>query len=179
MNNRISHRYSGKISSLFKPKYFFEDGFRGKRLGLLLVLLCFSISGCVTVLPRLPYSGKVLPVITMAKSLQGKPYRYGGTTPKGFDCSGFVQHVFREAAGIRLPRTSRAQFSATRAVWLGSEQPSDLLFFNISGYGISHVGIYLGRGKFIHASQTGGKVRISDANQKYWQQRFRGVRRAL
>jgi cell wall-associated NlpC family hydrolase len=129
--------------------------------------------------PRPVDSGRARAVIQQAKSLQGTPYRYGGTTPKGFDCSGLVQYVFRNAVGVRLPRTSKAQFSATRPIRRGDEQPSDLLFFDINGRGISHVGIYLGKGKFIHAPSSGGRVKISDANKKYWRQRFRGVRRAL
>jgi cell wall-associated NlpC family hydrolase len=118
-------------------------------------------------------------VVRTAKALLGTPYHFGGTTPKGFDCSGFVQYVFRQAAGVRLPRTSPQQFSATLPVRLGEEQPSDLLFWNVERGGPSHVGIYLGHGQFIHSPEQGGVVKISDANTRYWRDRFLGVRRAL
>ncbi len=130
-------------------------------------------------LRRPPDAGRAAQVVSLAKSLQDVPYRYGGNTPQGFDCSGMVQYVFKRAVGLKLPRTSRRQFGWTRPVQRGHEKPSDLLFFDINGRGISHVGIYLGRGKFIHAPHNSGAVKISDANTSYWRRRFRGVRRAL
>lgn len=135
--------------------------------------------GCATVHQAPPDPAAAARVVELASSLQGKPYRYGGTTPAGFDCSGFVQYVFRQAAGITLPRTSRKQFSAARHVPRGGEEPSDLLFFDIDGRGISHVGIYLGRGRFVHAPSSGGEVKISNGNDPYWRSRFRGVCRVL
>ncbi|MBN1594373.1 C40 family peptidase [candidate division FCPU426 bacterium] len=134
---------------------------------------------CATMPQRLPDAEHARQVVATAKTLEGKPYRYGGATPEGFDCSGFVQYVFRTAVNKRLPRTSRAQFAYARPIRRGEEQPSDLLFFNVNGRGISHVGIYLGKGLFIHSPKNGGKVKISNANDKYWRRRFQGVRRVL
>ncbi|MEW6517607.1 MAG: C40 family peptidase [candidate division FCPU426 bacterium] len=138
-----------------------------------------AAGGCAAVRPLPANPAAVERVVQLATSLQGKPYRYGGTTPAGFDCSGLVQYVFRQAAGVALPRTSRRQFAATRHVPLGGEEPADLLFFDINGRGISHVGIYLGKGRFVHAPSSGGEVKISDANEPYWRSRFRGVHRVL
>lgn len=168
------------FSRFFQPK-------RQSRLLRLSQVLCaccllsvMIVSGCATQTIRPPDVNKADQVVRLAKSLQGTAYRYGGRTPsQGFDCSGLVQYVYQNAVGIKLPRISRQQFQVARPVRLGSEHPADLLFFDINGRGISHVGIYLGKGKFIHAPKTGGKVKISDANTKYWRKRFRGVRRLL
>lgn len=153
------------------------------RLGLAAAGLAAAWSllagGCATLPQAPPDASAAARVVRLATSLQGKPYRYGGTTPAGFDCSGFVQYVFREAAGIKLPRTSRSQFGAARRVPRGNEEPSDLLFFDINGRGISHVGIYLGQGRFVHAPSSGGEVKISNGNDSYWRSRFRGVGRVL
>jgi cell wall-associated NlpC family hydrolase len=135
--------------------------------------------GCATVSQAPPDAGAAARVVQLASSLKGSPYRYGGTTPAGFDCSGFVQYVFRQAAGISLPRTSQKQYAVARRVPRGGEEPSDLLFFDVDGRGISHVGIYLGQGRFVHAPSTGGEVKISNGNDAYWRSRFRGVGRVL
>jgi len=168
MTNAINLQNKGKLY------YFWDTNFW---VSLLVVWLLGS--GCATPLQPRPNAEQASRVIRLVKSLQGKPYRYGGATPSGFDCSGLVQYVFRKAAGIRLPRSSRAQFAFARPVRLGNERPSDLLFFDVNGRGISHVGIYLGKGLFIHAPQSGGHVKISNANKPYWRRRFRGVRRVL
>ncbi len=118
-------------------------------------------------------------VVAEARSQLGVSYRYGGTTPRGFDCSGLVQYVYRRAAGISLPRTSLRQYQRTRPVSLGNESPSDLVFFSTDRSGPSHVGIYLGKGLFIHAPGRGDGVKISNANDRYWRDRFVGVRRVL
>ncbi len=142
------------------------------------MLWCLVI-GCATAAPRPPAPGMAAKVTAQARALRGTPYRYGGKTPRGFDCSGFVQYVFLQAANRKLPRTSKRQFTYSRPIRRGNEKPSDLLFFSINGHGPSHVGIYLGKGSFIHASQSGGNVKISNANSKYWKRRFVGVRRVL
>lgn len=140
--------------------------------------LCMVI-GCAAVAPRPPAPGMAARVVELARGLCGTPYCYGGNTPQGFDCSGLVQHVFLRTANLKLPRTSKKQFIYSRPIRRGNEQPSDLLFFSVNRRGPSHVGIYSGRGLFIHASHTGGNVKISDANSKYWRRRFIGVRRVL
>ncbi len=144
------------------------------------VLGAWLMSGCATVPSRpAPDASQADAVVRMAKSLLGSPYRYGGTTPKGFDCSGFVQYVFRNAAGVKLPRSSPQMYSRTGPVRQGEETPSDLLFWSTDHSGPSHVGIYLGHGQFIHAPGRGDVVKISNGNDRYWRDRFLGVRRAL
>lgn len=117
-------------------------------------------------------------IITTAKKYIGVPYKWGGTTPKGFDCSGFVQYVFN-AHGIEVPRTSSSQYyELTRKVSKSNLQPGDLVFFNTSGKGVSHVGIYIGNGQFIHSGTTKGVV-IADLFGAYWSQLYLGARRVL
>lgn len=145
------------------------------KTGLALGLL----AGCAATLPFRPNAQTMEKVSCLARSLAGVPYTFGGQSPEGFDCSGFVQYVFKKAAGIRLPRTSREQFRCGLAVPLGQEQPTDLIFFRLSGGGPSHVGIYLGGGKFIHAPSEGGSVCIADANSDYWRERRLELRRVL
>lgn len=98
-------------------------------------------------------------LVNMALSLKGSPYAYGGTTPRGFDCSGFTQYCFRNALGIELPRTAAAQASLGESVSMDELQPGDLLFWG-SGSGIYHVGIYVEDGTYIHAAGSGKGVRI-------------------
>jgi cell wall-associated NlpC family hydrolase len=108
----------------------------------------------------------------------GVRYKRGGTSPEtGFDCSGFVQHVFREGMGLILPRTSREISKEGLAVKKNELQPGDLVFFNTMRRTFSHVGIYLGEGQFIHSPRSGGKVRIEDMRDTYWAKRYEGARR--
>lgn len=123
-------------------------------------------------------------LLDKAKAFIGTPYRLGGSTPKAFDCSGFVSYVFKQA-GVELPRSSVTQSKVGETVDLDDAQPGDLLFFKTRGQKnrISHVGIYLGDGQFIHASSKGGKqhrrVRISDVEGQYYMKRLATVRRIL
>ena len=108
----------------------------------------------------------------------GLDYRYGGNSPvTGFDCSGLVAHVFREAWGVRLPRTSDAQSKAGVPVSLAELQAGDLLFYDTLRRPYSHVGIYLGDGKFVHAPKSGAQVRVESVKSAYWAQRYNGARR--
>lgn len=113
-----------------------------------------------------------------AMSLVGIPYRYGGNTPdSGFDCSGLVRYVVARAAGVNLPRTT-ADMSGVGTVLDRDELASgDLIFFNTTGRAHSHVGIYVGQGKFVHAPNTGGTVRLESLYIPYWARRIDGVRR--
>lgn len=116
-----------------------------------------------------------------AVSLVGIPYRLGGNSPQtGLDCSGFVGHVFRQTAGMQLPRDSRAISDAAQPLARDELQPGDLVFFNTLNRAYSHVGIYLGDNRFVHAasSRTGG-VMVSNLNDTYWRTRFDGARRVL
>lgn len=106
----------------------------------------------------------------------GTPYVFGGDSPSGFDCSAYVQHVFA-MVGITLPRTADAQYDAGRPA-VGGPRPGDLVFFQTYTYGASHVGIYLGKGKFVHASSSHG-VMVSNLSESYWAARYLGARRLI
>lgn len=122
-------------------------------------------------------TGTASQIIATAKKYIGVPYLWGGTTPKGFDCSGFVQYVFK-AHGILLPRTSREQYGVGTAVSKANLKPGDLVFFNTSGSGVSHLGIYIGDNQFVHASSSKG-VTITSLSNSYWSARYLGARRVL
>ncbi len=108
----------------------------------------------------------------------GLDYRYGGSSPEtGFDCSGLVAHVFREAYGIRLPQNAHAQSEQGVRVSLAELRAGDLLFYNTLNRPFSHVGIYLGDGRFVHAPKTGAQVRVEQIRGSYWMKRFDGARR--
>lgn len=114
-----------------------------------------------------------------AVSLVGSPYRLGGTSPaSGVDCSGFVGHVFRQTVGVELPRDARAISDAAAPLARDALAPGDLVFFNTLGRAYSHVGIYLGDDRFVHAaSSRSGAVMVSSLSQPYWRERFDGARR--
>jgi cell wall-associated NlpC family hydrolase len=113
-----------------------------------------------------------------AISLEGTPYKYGGTSPDtGFDCSGFVGHVFKQSLGKSLPRSSE-EISRVGTEQDSEElQPGDLVFFNTLNKSYSHVGIYLGDGQFIHSPSTGKSVTVVNINDSYWRKRYNGARR--
>ena len=108
----------------------------------------------------------------------GVNYRYGGSSPEtGFDCSGFVRATFEKARGYVLPRRAAEQAAVTQKIAKEELKPGDLVFFNTMRRTFSHVGIYIGEGKFIHAPSTGSSVRVDDMNASYWTKRFNGARR--
>lgn len=120
-------------------------------------------------------------VLFRAIGLVGTPYRYGGNTPRGgFDCSGLVDYVFRDAAGIALPRTAE-EISRINAPSVPRDalRSGDLLFFRTEGRHVSHVGIYVGRGRFVHAPNTGGTVRLDYLDVPYWREHYSGAKRVL
>ena len=113
---------------------------------------------------------------TEAKKYIGIKYRSAGTTTSGFDCSGYVQYVYKEL-GVSLPRTSSSMYTTGKAVTKNNLVPGDLVFFNTSGRGVSHVGIYIGQGNFIHSSSSKG-VSIAKINDPYyWGKRYIGAKR--
>ena len=113
-----------------------------------------------------------------AMDLIGISYRRGGSTPEtGFDCSGYVRHVFQEGLGLYLPRSAKEMSGAGEPVDKEALKPGDLVFFNTMRRTFSHVGIYLGNSLFIHAPRSGGVVRIEDLRESYWAKRFNGARR--
>ena len=160
----------------------------------LLYLLIFSgaISGCGS----LPPADPAPPRAPIAKTPPPRPsaergeallqtllalgvdYRSGGKShATGFDCSGLVAHVFNQAYGIRLPHNARAQSEAGTAVEIADLQAGDLVFYDTLKRPYSHVGIYIGEGKFVHAPKTGAQVRVESIRASYWAQRFNGARR--
>ena len=109
--------------------------------------------------------------MSVAEGLLGKPYRYGGNSPQtGFDCSGLVWYSYREA-GYPVPRTTSAQFAATRQVDRSRLLPGHVLFFRIDGKP-SHVGLYVGNGRFLHAPSSGKRVSYGSLSNPYWQERL-------
>jgi cell wall-associated NlpC family hydrolase len=117
-------------------------------------------------------------LVALALGLREIRYRRGGRNPQhGFDCSGFVHYVFEQALGIDLPANSTAQFHAGAPVDRAALRVGDLVFFRTRGPRVSHVGIYLGDGRFIHAPTTGERVRVDRLGASYWVRRFAGARR--
>ncbi len=124
---------------------------------------------------------KATDLVVTAMNFLGVRYRRGGNNAEqGFDCSGFTRYIFENSVGLVLPRRADQQAKDAGLLVVKKEElkPGDLVFFNTMRRAFSHVGIYVGEGKFIHAPRTGGKVRIEDMQQAYWQRRFNGARRA-
>lgn len=119
--------------------------------------------------------------LSYALSLIGTPYRFGGQSPEtGLDCSGLVKHVYAQTAAMDLPRSAVEMSRKGEAVEQEGLKPGDLVFFNTLKRPFSHVGIYKGDGKFVHASSSrSGRVLVSDMSKRYWAQRFNGARRVL
>jgi cell wall-associated NlpC family hydrolase len=134
--------------------------------------------------PRAPSAasaGEANDILFRAIGLVGTPYRWGGNTPAGgFDCSGLIDYIYRTAAGIRLPRTSHdmAAMDARKVRKMTQLASGDLVFFDIGG-AISHVGVYVGKGRFVHAPNSGGTVRLDDIDGPYWGDHFAYGRRVL
>ncbi len=177
---------------LGEASHFPKASIKALRLGIG-VLLCVLIAACSSSPSKPTGSSSAGPpgaskavlspaakdVLFNAISLVGTPYRYGGNTPQGgFDCSGLVGYVYRQGAGLNLPRTT-AQISRTDAkrVRWGQLVSGDLVLFG-SGK-VTHIGIYVGDGRFVHAPSTGGTVRLDRLTDAYWVKRFQGGRRLL
>ena len=113
-------------------------------------------------------------IVETAKSYLGTKYHYGGLGKKGFDCSGFVHHVYLQH-DIPIPRMSHNQFRKGTKIEIENARPADLVFFSIRGNQISHVGIYLGDNEFIHSPSRGKEVQVTSLDNSYWKKRFRGA----
>lgn len=122
---------------------------------------------------------KASQLVVNAMGFLGVPYKYGGNSVEsgGFDCSGFVRAVYEQSIGKVLPRRASDQAAATQTIDRSELKPGDLVFFNTMKRAFSHVGIYVGEGKFIHAPRAGSSVRVEDMRHAYWQTRFNGARR--
>ena len=130
------------------------------------------------VAPAVPASPRAPDALFHALATLGVDYRWGGSSrAQGFDCSGLVQHVYREAYGIALPRHTLAQSREGRPVARAALEIGDLVFYNTLKQPYSHVGIYMGDGRFIHAPRTGASVRVEKMDSAYWSKRFDGARR--
>ena len=117
-------------------------------------------------------------LVSSALGLLGVPYRYGGNDAEnGLDCSGLVRLVYEQTVGKVLPRRAADQAAVTQAIDSSELKPGDLVFFNTMRRAFSHVGIYVGEGKFVHAPRSGSSVRVEDMRNSYWTTRFNGARR--
>ena len=117
-------------------------------------------------------------LVVNALGFLGVPYRRGGSSAEvGFDCSGFVKSTYEQTLGLILPRKAEQQAAATQQIERTELQPGDLVFFNTMRRAFSHVGIYIGEGKFVHSPKPGSEVRIDNMGQSYWSRRFDGARR--
>ena len=127
---------------------------------------------------RNTFGGKASELVIQAMGLLGVPYKRGGISEeKGFDCSGFVRYMFEKSVGLVLLRRAEDQAKVTEEINRSELKPGDLVFFNTMKRTFSHVGIYVGDGKFIHAPRPGKSVRVDDMREAYWQKRFNGARR--
>lgn len=121
---------------------------------------------------------KTTEMVVAAMGFLGRPYTWGGSDwESGFDCSGFVQAIHRQSAGVRLPRSAAEQAAATQPIERADLKPGDLVFFNTSRREFSHVGIYVGDNRFIHSPTSGSAIRMADMRLDYWESRFNGARR--
>lgn len=119
-------------------------------------------------------------VVMAALAQVGVPYRYGGNDPvTGFDCSGLVRHVFLGATAMELPRSAHEMARLGVPVAAGDLQPGDLVFYNTRGRPYSHVGIYIGDGRFVHAPARRSQVKVESMEPAYWKRRFNGARRIV
>ncbi|SFI43287.1 NlpC/P60 family protein [Pseudomonas guineae] len=158
-----------------------------------LIVLAALLSGCASQAPAPSpqstvyqtvgsFNGNADDVLIRALGLVGTPYRYGGNTPEGgFDCSGLIGFVYRDAAGIKLPRSTRELISM-RAPGIGRDalQSGDLVFFATNGGSqVSHAGIYVGNGRFVHAPSSGGTVRLDSLSNTYWQRTYLNAKRVF
>ena len=117
-------------------------------------------------------------LVVHAMGFLGVPYKRGGNSAEtGFDCSGFVRAIYEQTVGLLLPRRADQQAAATQKIDKKDLQPGDLVFFNTMRRNFSHVGIYVGDNKFIHAPRSGSEIRVEDMGVSYWARRFNGARR--
>jgi murein DD-endopeptidase len=152
---------------------------------LVLTILVLALAGCASAPYRAPAasSGSTRPTAelsdqaaTHALKMIGKPYRYGGSSPSGFDCSGLVLYSYRQA-GLSLPHNTDRQRSVSRPVKVAELRRGDLLFFNQEGKKFGHVAIYVGGGKFVHAPSSGKSVKTDRLDSPYWKRHLSEARR--
>ena len=147
---------------------------------LLCVPLLMGLAACTPFRAGLPgdpaTSDPGRAVLQLAQSRIGSPYKYGGTGPDVFDCSGLVTYAHRQV-GVAVPRTAAEQFAAATPVNSSDLRPGDLVFFRLDSRGVSHVGIYAGDNRFVHAPQRGGNVRMASLDDEWYRSRYAGAGR--
>lgn len=137
------------------------------------LVTCLQLLGCGSLPNQARVAGPaddpnpVTIVVETARRQIGVPYRYGGESPRGFDCSGLVHYAYARA-GIEIPRTTRELLRHARRVPLSKLRPGDVLFFRVAPPKISHVGLYIGDGRFVHAPSSGKEVSYASLNDYYW-----------
>ncbi len=159
------------------PARFAACGFRARHLAVLALVALNA--ACTPFQREKPASAAANPgaaALLAAESRIGTPYRYGGSGPDAFDCSGLVAYAYQQA-GVPLPRTAAQQYALARPVPRAELRPGDLVFFRWSGREVSHVGIYAGDGQFVHAPQTGGEVRTASLDDEWYRERYAGAGR--
>lgn len=117
-------------------------------------------------------------IVRTAKAQIGVPYKLGGLSPRGFDCSGFTLYSYRRN-GVRLPRTAAQQYRFGKKIVIRQARPGDLLFFDTNGGRVSHVAVYLGKGSFVHAPSKGSSVRVDSVKNPYWKTHYCGAARYI
>ncbi|MDD5383881.1 MAG: C40 family peptidase [Gallionella sp.] len=150
-----------------------------QRIYLTLLILLLGACSTTPSTPQIQTSGgRMNDVALYALSLADTPYRYGGnSSDNGFDCSGFVQYVYLNTLGIKLPRTSTEMSRAGEPLDAGQLHPGDLVFFNTRQQPFSHVGIYVGEERFVHSPSSGKAIMVASMREKYWRSRYDGARR--
>lgn len=184
------------LQRLFNPRWLkkarkfspsFSLRFEQSKRSLLILGSCSILTACAS-LPRfssLPdfdkeVSAGLEDISIAAIGLVGIPYRYGGNTPKsGFDCSGLIGYVYKNAANKQMPRTTDEIGKVGQSLGNATPAPGDLVFFNTQGGPHSHVGIYVGKGRFVHAPSKGGTVRLEKITSPYWSNRYTEARRVV
>ncbi len=199
----------GKLAPVIRDAHYPQQATRtpvfrwtgslARRNALLALAAALVLGGCATTAPRSGGGSEAYgigedhysepsalaamsnDVLMRAIGLVGTPYRYGGNTPDGgFDCSGLVGFVFKDAANLALPRSTRELIDIdARKIDRDSLQPGDLVFFNPRGGRVSHIGIYVGEDRFVHAPSTGGTVRLDSLNSAYWRKFYVSAKRVL
>jgi murein DD-endopeptidase len=140
-------------------------------------LVLLALSGCSSA-PKQADADAGARAARHALEMQGKPYRAGGSSPRGFDCSGLVQYSYAQVS-MRLPRSTEGLWAGSRAVSRSDVRPGDLLFFHQEGKRNSHVAIYVGNNRFVHAPSSGKQVTTASLSDRYWSRHFAGARRPV
>jgi len=149
-------------------------------LFLVLLILSGSYFGCTSTTEKKPLLPNTLPgtkrhsIVKTAEKYIGVRYKFGGSDPSGFDCSGYSSYVYKQI-GIDLPHSAQQQYANGKRIGIKKAKPGDLVFFRITGWKISHVAIYLGDYKFIHAPSRGKNISVDDIRKDYWNKRYAGT----